>query len=122
MNNLLEEVENTGGGAVGVFEFGVRAEGELANSKLHDGKAETPNVRLDGILFSLDSLRRHVRRCAHKGVSDRVNKLARYTKVAQLDAAPRVDQDVRRFDVSVHDVMLGIKVSQTAKGGLGNLS
>jgi hypothetical protein len=41
----------------------------------------------------------HVRARPDKGVGDRVDELARNTKVADLDLAGGVDEDVGRLDI-----------------------
>lgn len=122
MHDLLEEVEDTGWGGVAVGEVLAGVEGELADGEFHDGEAETPHVGLDGVLLALDALGRHVRGCADEGVGDGVDELARDAEIAQLDEAARVDEDVGRLDVAVHDVVLDVEVGQSAEGGLGDLA
>lgn len=122
MNNLLEKVENTGGGIFSIIPKLITGERELANRQFHDSQAETPHIRLDCVLVALNSFGSHVGGCTHKGVGDRVNQLSGNTKIAKLDVALGVDEDVGGLDVSVHDVVLGVEVREAAECSFGNLS
>ena len=124
MHDLLEQVQDAGGTSVCAVAGGLvaRIEREAADGQLHESQAHAPDVRLDRVLRALDPFRRHVRRRADEGVGDRVHKLARDAKVAQLDVAPSVHEHVGRLDVSVHDPVDVVEIGEAAEDGFGNLS
>ena len=87
-HNLLQQVENTLGTAGLVVVAASAAKGELANGQLHDGQTDTPYVRLDCVGRPLYPLGGHVCACSHECLGNGTVKLARDTKVTQLDLAP----------------------------------
>ena len=70
----------------------------------------------------MDSLRGHVGRGADKGICDRINGLCCDTKVAELDVASRIDEDVGRFDITVHNAVGFVEIHQTSQNRLGDLT
>ena len=122
MNNLLKKVEDTGGRIFSIIPKLITGERELANRQLHDGQAETPYIGLDRVLVALNSFGSHVGGCTNKGVGDRVDQLSGNTKIAKLDVALGVDENVGGLDVSVHDMVLGVEVREATECGFGDLS
>ena len=60
----------------------------------------------------------HISGSADEGVSNRINRLRCDAKIAKLDLAARVDKNVGRFDVPMHDTVGLVKVHQTTKDRL----
>ncbi len=77
-----------------------------ARNHLEQNHAETPYIHLGAVLLSVDDLRGHVALGAGPcvGLGERLNGLeqdARYTEIAELDAAVAVEEEVRRLDIAV---------------------
>ena len=70
----------------------------------------------------LQSLRGHVAARAHEGVGHGVDQLSGDAKVADLDLALAVDQDVAGLDVAVDDLVLLAEVAEAAEDGVGDLA
>lgn len=119
-HNVLKELKNTqrpnflsrwcsAGRGVRIILI-IEREGEASVSKLDHRNTQGPHVRLDGILGSLDSFRlwlsvgvtyAHIGARSHEGIGNAVDEFARYTKVAELDLAAAIHQNVTGFDISV---------------------
>lgn len=124
MNNLLEQIQNTHGSSTGTIACsGVgRVEWESTHCELHDSQAHTPHIRADGISTTLDTFRGHVRGSTDKGIGDRVHGFGGDTEVAQFDIAARVDQNIGRLDITVHNAVGFVEIDQTRQDRLGDLS
>jgi hypothetical protein len=121
-HNLLQQVENTLGSTSLVVVATSTTEGELANGQLHDGQTDTPYVRLDCVGRPLYPLGGHVCACSYECFGNGAVKLARNTKVTQLDLTARVDEDVGRLQIAVHDAVGAVEVAEATEHGLCNLA
>jgi uncharacterized FAD-dependent dehydrogenase len=88
VNNLLQQVQDTCRGKVAIRHLLASRERKLADSKLHDAETETPDIRLNRILFTLNSFGSHIGGSSNKGISNRIDKLAGNTKVTKLNPTP----------------------------------
>lgn len=124
MDNLLQKIQNTHGTSTGTVPCGRvgRIEGEATNGQFHHRQTHTPDIRPDSVGTTLDSLRGHVGRSADKSIRDRINGLCCDTKVAELDVASRIDEDVGRFDITVHDAVGFVEIHQTSQNRLCDLT
>jgi hypothetical protein len=120
-DNLLQEIEDTLWTS-GLVVFCAPREWELANSQLHDGQSNTPDVWLDGVRRTLDTLWGHVCACSYEGLGDGPVQLTGDTEIAELDLALGVDQDVGGLQIAVHDAMGAVEVAETAENGFRDLS
>ena len=100
--------------------------GKFAGGQLDQRDAQRPHVRPDVVAFGagrVDALGRHVRPTAGvPGLGNAVDQLARDAKVAQLDGARLVQQDVARLHVPVDDAEFLLKVGEGFHGGQGHLA
>lgn len=85
-------------------------EGGLADEELVRQDAEAPQVDLLGVAIvaaaGLEHLRREVVEGAAHSFAAVVGRVDGPAEVADLDLAVNTDEDVLRFDVPVHDVLL----------------
>mmetsp|Transcript_63714 Transcript_63714/g.132675 ORF Transcript_63714/g.132675 Transcript_63714/m.132675 type:complete len:247 (-) Transcript_63714:292-1032(-) len=92
----------------------VRRVGEDAGAELEESDAEAPDVAVPHVLQPRYPLGGHVGGGADPGVGgvQRVGKLSRHAKVRELHLPPRVEEDVRGFDVAVNQSPLPVKIHQ----------
>lgn len=64
----------------------------------------------------------HVRARPHKRIRNRVDKLPRDAKVADLDLPLRAREDVGRLDVAVDDAVHVVEVDEAAEDCFGDLA
>ena len=124
MNDLLQQVQDAHGPSACTVAGGRvrRIEGEATNGQLHDGQTHTPNFGSHGVRAALDSFGGHVGGGADKGVCDGVDGLGCNTKVAELDVAPRVDEDVGGFDIAMHDPVGFVEIDQATQNRFGDFA
>ena len=109
--------------------------GIAAHGALEDAEPKTPDVALHAVrahgpaasqghlgVATSDALGSHVALAADVGLGDAGHQVARHAKVAQLDGAARVDQDVGRLDVAVDDVVVVLERLEPDDGGVGDLA
>lgn len=86
----------------------IAAKGLLQSHQLVNDATERPDIRLVGVRLALDDLRATVEDGADETFHDADalrTELLREAKVSQLDVEVRVDEDVRRSQVAVHDTL-----------------
>jgi hypothetical protein len=120
--NLLQQIENTLRATRLVIVTTSTTEGELANSQLHNGQTDTPDIRLDCVGGSLYPLRGHVCACSYECLGNGAIELAGNTKVTQLDLTARVDENVGRLQIAMHDAVGAIQIAEATKHGLCDLA
>lgn len=92
----------------------LRGVGVPAHRTFDDGQAKTPDVGLNAVRASTgatgmpttcNTLGGHVTLTANVCLRNASNKVTAHSEIADLDLSTRVDKDVRRFHVSMDDVM-----------------
>lgn len=124
MHDLLQQIQNPHRPSTGPVPSRRirRIKGKPSHGQLHDGQAHAPDIGSDGVRAPLDPFGSHVGRGADKGVGDGVDGLGGHAKIAQFDVAARVEQDIGRFDIAVHDAMGFVQIHQTGQDRLCDLA
>ena len=129
-DNLLQKVQNALrarglvviGAATPTASFVARVKGKLSNGQFHQSQAYRPHITLDRIRAALNTFRSHICARADKRVCDRVVQFTTDTKVAELDLALAINQDVARFNVAVHDAVGAVEIGQASENRLGDFA
>ena len=132
MHNLLQEIENPHRpsssphpSSIVIIVIRTRrriVERESTHGQFHHGESHAPHVGSDGVRSPLDPLGSHVGRRADEGVGDGVDGFGGNAEIAQFDVAPRVEENVGRFDVSVHDPVGFVEIDQAGQDGFGDFA
>ena len=83
--------------------IGIIIEGLLASRAFNKRDPQTPQIRISGVIFALESFRRHVHRGSHPRWSllQRVFKLCRNAKISNFHLALGIYQHVWGFYIPV---------------------